>query len=77
MIIFISVTESLILREWDNLQLSEYKAHSKIVGCKYAVNENFVIWNSQRLYDLQNLLSAIRGVTAVKLGSACSWGAED
>lgn len=38
MIIFMGVEESLILRECDKLQLSEYKAHSKIDGSKYAVN---------------------------------------
>jgi hypothetical protein len=37
------VEDSLILRECDKLQLSEYKAHRKIVGCKYAVNEKFMI----------------------------------
>ena len=31
MIIFMGVEESLIVRECDKLQLSEYKAHSKII----------------------------------------------
>jgi hypothetical protein len=77
MIIFMGVEESLILRECDKLQLSEYKAHSKTVGCKYAVNEKFMILHSQRLHDLHNLLSVTKRVTAVNLGSSCSWGAED
>jgi hypothetical protein len=59
------------------LQLSEYKAHRKIVGCKYAVNEKFMIWHVQRLHDLHTLLSVIRRVVAINLGSACSWSAED
>ena len=71
------VEESLILRECDKLQLSEYKAQSKIVGCKYAVNEKFMILHGQRLHDLHNLISVISGVMAINLGSACSWGEEN
>jgi len=42
MIIFMGVEDSLIMRECDKLQLSEYKTHKKIFGCKYAVNEKFI-----------------------------------
>jgi len=43
MIIFMGAEEFLILRECDKLQQSEHKAHSIIVGGKYAVNEKFMI----------------------------------
>jgi len=41
------------------------------------MNEKFMILHSQRLHDLLNLLSVIRRVIAIKLGSTCSWGAGD
>jgi hypothetical protein len=71
------VEESFILRECNKLQVSQPKAHSKLVGCKYEVNEKFMILHSEKLHDLHNLPSVIRRVKSRKLGSASSWGAED